>query len=337
MTDEKTEKRLPPKEEAPVVPERTDVIVRGGASRCPHCHDTVNSEDDAWAACRGCLARHHVACWGEGGQCAACGEKRFVSSAPTRKNAPRATEARMKILVVMIAFLSLGLVVSLRGRPAPPMAPTITAPDPATGIGEQMRAEAGKLNALRGITKRTFTSRADYRVWYKPLARLQTTLPLPDRTLDQFALDVADLVVEGGTLDEPKELVPVLQKVELVMSQDPERVPDLARLRAALKALGAEAPGEKRGITERTFTSKGGHNLLYTAVGETATTSLACPNRTLDEFALVIAREVREGARLTKPELAIQVLEKVESVMSQDPDRVEDLEKIRATLKVLKP
>ncbi len=52
---------------------------RGGAAdRCPYCHDDARS--DSQVACAACLARHHVACWDEHGECAACGGRdRFAS------------------------------------------------------------------------------------------------------------------------------------------------------------------------------------------------------------------------------------------------------------------
>lgn len=43
-------------------------------TRCPFCHDQVVVEARGWIACAGCLARHHEACWSEGGACASCGD-----------------------------------------------------------------------------------------------------------------------------------------------------------------------------------------------------------------------------------------------------------------------
>ncbi len=42
-------------------------------NRCPFCHDDLNVEEEVWIACSGCLARHHEACWTEGGACGSCG------------------------------------------------------------------------------------------------------------------------------------------------------------------------------------------------------------------------------------------------------------------------
>lgn len=40
-------------------------------TRCPYCHDGCSAEQDN-VVCRGCLARHHRACWEEGSRCASC-------------------------------------------------------------------------------------------------------------------------------------------------------------------------------------------------------------------------------------------------------------------------
>src|SRR4051812_3384698 len=96
--DTKEKKADAPPEPAPPVAPRSDVIVRGGATRCPHCHANVDSDQDAWAACQKCLARHHLACWGEGGACGACSEKRFVTSVPARG---KATGRGMNPIVVL--------------------------------------------------------------------------------------------------------------------------------------------------------------------------------------------------------------------------------------------
>lgn len=64
------------REPAPVVIERDDVRVAASRTRCPFCHSSF--ADDEWVACRECLARHHVACWGENGACATCAATRFI-------------------------------------------------------------------------------------------------------------------------------------------------------------------------------------------------------------------------------------------------------------------
>jgi hypothetical protein len=54
------------------VTEAVRVDVGEGITRCPFCHETVAAESDDWIACKGCLARHHQGCWGEGKGCASC-------------------------------------------------------------------------------------------------------------------------------------------------------------------------------------------------------------------------------------------------------------------------
>ncbi|MBX3466499.1 MAG: hypothetical protein KF878_06330 [Planctomycetes bacterium] len=57
----------PPPDVAP----RSDVHVAASPTRCPFCHDEASAAGSV--ACQGCLARHHAACWDEGGRCATCG------------------------------------------------------------------------------------------------------------------------------------------------------------------------------------------------------------------------------------------------------------------------
>lgn len=54
-------------------PARDEVRVAGGALRCPYCHADVRREEQAWVACAGCMARHHVECWDESSRCGSCG------------------------------------------------------------------------------------------------------------------------------------------------------------------------------------------------------------------------------------------------------------------------
>lgn len=44
---------------------------RGGATRCPYCHDLCEAGQDA-CACADCLSRHHLGCWEEAGGCSSC-------------------------------------------------------------------------------------------------------------------------------------------------------------------------------------------------------------------------------------------------------------------------
>ena len=59
----------PPTELAPEDDPR--VRVAAAPTRCPYCHDGLGGE---LAACAGCGARHHAACWDAHARCATCGE-----------------------------------------------------------------------------------------------------------------------------------------------------------------------------------------------------------------------------------------------------------------------
>jgi hypothetical protein len=73
---------------------RHDVVAKASPVRCPYCHADVRVEADAWLACRGCLARHHVACWQDGGKCSACGKNTALhSDSPARPGKSRVSLA----------------------------------------------------------------------------------------------------------------------------------------------------------------------------------------------------------------------------------------------------
>ncbi len=246
MTDEKSEKRLP-KEEAPEVPERTDVVVRGGASRCPHCHDNVHAEDDAWAACRGCLARHHVACWGEGGACSACGEKRFVSSVPARKAPARSSTSSVAGVAIALGIgcvsLLVGLVVTTRGsqrneRDLNRLMFENDHLEKQLAAAKTILRESDKtVSPMAGLVKRTFTLTEARELHYVPLGGTSATRVVKSGTADEFALLIAQHVLEGDHLTRPEAALALFDKVEPVMAQDPDRTIDLAKIRAALKVL----------------------------------------------------------------------------------------------------
>ena len=71
---------------APEGEPRDDVLIDGSPTRCPFCHSGVELETESWVACQGCLARHHTACWGEGGGvCSACGAAVSMSNDPASR------------------------------------------------------------------------------------------------------------------------------------------------------------------------------------------------------------------------------------------------------------
>jgi hypothetical protein len=58
---------------APAATAEARVQSKRAGDRCPYCHDGV--EPEGAAACVECMARHHVGCWDEHGQCASCGHR----------------------------------------------------------------------------------------------------------------------------------------------------------------------------------------------------------------------------------------------------------------------
>lgn len=58
--------------------------------RCRLCHESVRAESEPSILCRGCRARHHLACWGHAGACAGCGRTDFLPTTnPTERRGLR--------------------------------------------------------------------------------------------------------------------------------------------------------------------------------------------------------------------------------------------------------
>ena len=81
--------------------------VTGAPTRCPFCHDGIEPDQEAWAVCKACLARHHASCWREGGaRCAGCaGTKAFVEGRGAEEG-EEGEEPRVapQSLLMMLAF-----------------------------------------------------------------------------------------------------------------------------------------------------------------------------------------------------------------------------------------
>jgi len=86
---------------------RTDLHVAQSALRCPYCHADVDGTSHDWVACRGCMARHHAACWGERGACASCGARVQLVEAPTTATASNADAVRRLEIELAVARLDL--------------------------------------------------------------------------------------------------------------------------------------------------------------------------------------------------------------------------------------
>lgn len=52
---------------------RENIQLMNSPSRCPYCHDSLDSLNEI-NACAGCGARHHSECFSDHGACASCGE-----------------------------------------------------------------------------------------------------------------------------------------------------------------------------------------------------------------------------------------------------------------------
>ncbi|MBI3725000.1 hypothetical protein HY251_13755 [bacterium] len=67
-------------------PEKKEIVVPTSLTRCPYCHSDVSPDHNDWVVCRDCLARHHTACWWEGGKkCATCGKRKYLSAAAPKQ------------------------------------------------------------------------------------------------------------------------------------------------------------------------------------------------------------------------------------------------------------
>ncbi len=98
------EKRLPI-EPAPTEAPRADVKVASSLVRCPYCHADVASDAAGWVACEKCLARHHTACWDEGGRCSTCGgTARLRADKPASRGAKLAAFLIAAIVALLVLF-----------------------------------------------------------------------------------------------------------------------------------------------------------------------------------------------------------------------------------------
>jgi hypothetical protein len=230
------EKEKQPPERKPAeepTPLRDDVQVAASRARCPFCRDEVAAEGTDWVACRGCLARHHVGCWGEHGACSACGESKFLPATPGR--ARTSTRPRALLIVAFIVALVVGGGLA-RSR--------------AERAGDDRHAHGAPDDAERrlrriGSCAEAFTRLETYRVH----ALNPVTLKVwdePDRELylDEYAELLAGMVLEGYTDlrgPSPEAAEKVIHQVheQARTRYSNEEEPRLRRLQAALQALRA--------------------------------------------------------------------------------------------------
>jgi hypothetical protein len=119
---EQEQPREPSRDEEPrpdAPREAPKVVIHTGGLRCPYCHDEVPPEKSV--ACRDCLARHHLACWGEGGRCSACQSTHklvsvsggaFAKPAPPPR-APRTEYGAAPLLWIQSALVAGATLISL--------------------------------------------------------------------------------------------------------------------------------------------------------------------------------------------------------------------------------
>ena len=100
------------------------VEVERSPQRCPYCHGEVDSREEDWLACAGCLARHHEDCWRELGRCSWCVDDRSLALGahasagsvttvrPTRRQArfTRATREKIRNAVYWLSWVAVCVV-----------------------------------------------------------------------------------------------------------------------------------------------------------------------------------------------------------------------------------
>lgn len=110
---EKDEPKPRPREPAPDVAPREDVVVPASPVRCPFCHDAVDAAKLDWVVCRSCLARHHEGCWGESGQCASCGHDTALGGGDLRVATPPARVSAQRRSALLVTAMLVALLVAL--------------------------------------------------------------------------------------------------------------------------------------------------------------------------------------------------------------------------------
>jgi hypothetical protein len=101
--------RMPAAKDAPRETCSGDAVrVQASAVRCPYCHDEIGTQDEAWVACAGCLARHHAACWTASRQCATCNDRQSLVGAHAVPRPSRFVQTLKGIgFALLLAFMGL--------------------------------------------------------------------------------------------------------------------------------------------------------------------------------------------------------------------------------------
>lgn len=124
------------------------VNVQGSPTRCPFCRGDVRPEQEAWAVCKRCLARHHTPCWTESGACAACRHPQALfdgATSPARvAPSPRSKSPLLVALgaALLLALLLLSLTLTVEsevrgGASVEPQSPPRAAPRAPARVAER--------------------------------------------------------------------------------------------------------------------------------------------------------------------------------------------------------
>lgn len=81
--------------------QKARVTPKGGATRCPFCHDECDPSTDV-VVCRECLSRHHEGCWREGGSaCSSCSATEALTPEGAEQNEQKTFEKPAPLAILM--------------------------------------------------------------------------------------------------------------------------------------------------------------------------------------------------------------------------------------------
>lgn len=202
---------------------RDDVRVASSRARCPFCHADVDADAADWVACKGCLARHHLPCWGESGACATCGEHRFLPATTGRRgeraganDAPKRRTQTGRVVAAVVA-MAIGIGVSIAVVAS---SPSSLRPRSTPSVSRNFTKAETRSYELSRPSGRSVTGSWG---WY----------------LDEYADAIAKRVLEGYTVPKSPDrefVIALLEHVAKVYRED-GRETDAWQLDQALKAI----------------------------------------------------------------------------------------------------
>lgn len=182
-------KKATPREEAP---ERDDVQLT--VNRCPFCHTNV-AQDTAQVVCKGCLARHHTACWDESHECSACGHALRMADTTTLAQPRKRLDYSWLALAAggLAIVLTLGVFIS-RNSELRAEAHAVKARQMADEANEDLDDVIDSLTSMVGVKV------------IRELAK-DPSAPKALAKLEAFKASCAKSIADKGTQDlKPKEL-----------------------------------------------------------------------------------------------------------------------------------